>query len=69
MTETTVRVDHDSRGWSIVVPDRPEPIVCDTLEDASALARLCASHRRPCELVVHDAYHRVLRREYVPLQN
>ncbi len=34
--------------------------VPETLEDAKHVARLCASRQQPCELLVHDAYHRVI---------
>jgi hypothetical protein len=66
MSETTVRVDHSVGGrWEIALSDQREPIVCKTLEEASRVAYRCAADRRPCELVMLDAYHRVLRRELI----
>ena len=66
MNETTVRVDHCVGGrWEIALSDQPEPIVCETLEEAGRVAYRCATDRRPCELVMCDAYHRVLRREMI----
>lgn len=66
MNETTVRVDHSGGGlWEIALSDQREPVVCKTLEEASRVADRCAAERRPCELVVCDAYHRVLRRELI----
>lgn len=68
MTKTTVHVDHTVRGsWEIALSDEREPLVCKTLDEASRLAYSCAADRRPCELVVRDAYHRVLRHEHVSL--
>jgi hypothetical protein len=61
-----VRVDtNDHGGWDVAVPDRSEHITCESLDDARRIAYLCATHRGPCELVVCDAYHRVVGRELV----
>ena len=61
-----VNVDHDRHGgWEVEFPDRSEQVVCETLEDAKRVAYLCAASRHPCELVVRDAYHRVLLREFI----
>jgi hypothetical protein len=61
----TVRVEHNGHGaWEIALPDQREPVTCATLEDARRIAYLCAAHRHPCELVVRDAYHRVLEHDY-----
>ena len=66
MHETTVHVDHSVGGsWEIALSDQPEPVVCQTLEEAHRVADRCAADRRPCELVVRDAYHRVLRHELI----
>jgi hypothetical protein len=37
----------------------------ETLDDARRVAYLCAAHRSPCELIIQDAYHRVLERELI----
>jgi hypothetical protein len=34
--------------------------------DAQRVAYLSAVHHEPCELIVCDAYHRILRRELIP---
>jgi hypothetical protein len=66
MSVSTVRVELNARGgWTIDLPDEPDPVVCETFKDAQRVAYLCAAQRDPCELVVHDAYHRVLYRTLV----
>jgi hypothetical protein len=62
----TVRVELDRRGrWAIELPGRPDTVTCETLDEARRVAYLCAAHCHHCELVVCDAYHRVLHRELV----
>jgi hypothetical protein len=41
------------------------PLRCATIEEAERLAYQCASRTRPCEVIVHDAYHRVVHRELI----
>lgn len=65
MSLLTVRVDCDRDGWAIAVPDGSARLTCRTLEDATRLARRCAEDKGPCEMIVCDAYHRVLYREMV----
>jgi hypothetical protein len=61
MSPVTVRVDRTRLGaWEVAMPDQSELVTCETLEDAERVAYLCAARRRPCELIVCDAYHRVL---------
>ena len=61
----TLRVERNARGqWLVAVPDR-ERIVCQTLDDARRAAYLFAPRAGTCELIVHDACHRVLCRELV----
>ncbi len=61
---TTVCVDLDGRGtWEVAIPDRPDHLVCQTFADARRVAYAYATRRRACELIVRDAYHRVLQRE------
>jgi hypothetical protein len=63
---TSVRVDRNQHGgWEIVLPDQTDHVICATLEDAKRIAHLCAAQRHPCELIVRDAYHRVLDHEYI----
>jgi hypothetical protein len=39
--------------------------ICATLAEASDLAIHWADEHRPCELIVRDAYHRVVRHELI----
>jgi hypothetical protein len=65
-TENSVRVDLNGHGgWDVALTGEEAHIVCDTLEDAREVAYRFAAHRVPCELVVRDAYHRVVRRELI----
>ena len=66
MSAMTVHVDMNPRGvWEVEVPERPSRVVCESLADAKRVGYLCAERRYPCELVVRDAYHRVLSREFI----
>ena len=66
MNPATVRVDINGRGgWDVALPDRGDRVTCETLEEASRVAYRCAADRQPCELIVCDAYHRVVRRELI----
>lgn len=60
-----VRVEHDGRGgWQVALPNR-DRITCRTLDQARREAYVSAPRAERCELIVHDAYHRVLSRELV----
>ena len=62
----TVRVLLNARGqWEVVLPDRRRPRRCRDLDEAQRVAYLFAERSRPCEVVVHDAYHRVVRRDLI----
>ena len=64
--QLTVRVSLNTRGQSeVVLPSRRRPLRCQGLEEAERVAYRFAARRRPCEIVVHDAYHRVLLREVI----
>ena len=66
MNVTTVRVDISGGGaWEVALSDRGEQVRCETLEEASRVAYRCAADRRPSELIVCDAYHRVVHRELI----
>lgn len=61
-----VNVDHaPNGGWKVELADQGERVECETLEDAKRIAYLRAAFRHPCELVVRDAYHRVILREVI----
>lgn len=62
----TVCVDlNGSGGWEVTLSDDHDVFTLETLDEAQRVAYLCAAHRHPCELVVRDAYHRVLHREFI----
>ncbi len=62
----TVNVDRGCRGgWKVDMPDQHKPVSCETLGDAKRIAYLYAAERQPCQLVIRDAYHRVVRRELI----
>ncbi|MBA3749019.1 MAG: hypothetical protein H0W96_16225 [Solirubrobacterales bacterium] len=63
---STVRVCTDHRGgWEVELPNRETHVSCDTLDEARSLAYLYAAQAHPCDLVVRDAYDRVLEHELV----
>ncbi len=62
----TVRVRRGARGqWEVVLPGRRRPLRCRDLDEARRVAYVFAERSRPCEVVVHDAYHRVVRRDLI----
>jgi hypothetical protein len=62
----TVRVDLSGGGdWEVTLPGQRDGVTCETLDEAQRVAYLCAAHLHPCELVVRDACHRVLHREFI----
>jgi hypothetical protein len=62
----TVRVVINARGeWEVLMPHRLRPVRCGSIEEAEAVAYQWASRTRPCEVIVHDAYHRVVHRELI----
>ena len=62
----TVSVEPDGRGaWEVTVRDDLSHVACRTLDDARKVAYRSASGRRPCELIVRDAYHRVIQRTVI----
>ena len=63
---STVQVDRDARGtWHVVPTADEDERFCATLAEASDLAFRWAGEHRPCELIVRDAYHRVVRHELI----
>jgi hypothetical protein len=60
-----IRVDLDGRGhWDVASSDPQTHVTCKTLDDARRVAFARAAHHR-CELVVCDAYHRVVLHEVI----
>lgn len=66
MSTRTVQVDPNGSGdWQIEVSDQDSVVTCETLDEAQRVAYLFATGRPPCELIVRDAYHRVLHHELI----
>lgn len=66
MTPSSVTVNATRRGgWEVSCPESDFRIRCETLDDARRLARRCAARTSPCDLVVHDAYNRVVEHELI----
>ena len=66
MKPIIVCIDPDGRGaWDLVISEDMEHVPCATLDDAKRVAYRRAADRRPCELIVRDAYHRVIDRELI----
>jgi hypothetical protein len=62
----TVNIDSNGRGTSdVVLPGQHGDVKCETFDDARQVAYVCAAHPHLCEVVVRDAYHRLLLREFV----
>lgn len=62
-----VRIMLSPRGrWSVDLDGRECAVSYETLEGARRVAYLHAARRRPSELIIHDAYHRVVEREFIP---
>lgn len=66
MNAATINVDRTRRGaWEVRLPGDGKRLLCPTLDEAVRVGHRCAADREPSELVVHDAYYRVLHREHV----
>jgi hypothetical protein len=62
----TVCVRHHPRGdWEVIGPDGRGRISCETFEDARRIAYLAVAHAHDCELIVRDAYDRVVEHELI----
>jgi hypothetical protein len=62
----TVRVDLNRHGaWEITLPAQLDPINCESLYEAGRTAYRFAAHWHPCEVVMCDAYHRVMHRQLI----
>jgi hypothetical protein len=46
-------------------PTADDRVTCETFEDANRAAYLCATRAWPCELIVRDAYGRVVQHELI----
>ncbi|HSO98080.1 MAG TPA: hypothetical protein VLP43_03940 [Solirubrobacteraceae bacterium] len=60
----TICVQRHPRGdWEVIGPDRQARISCETLEDARRIAHLSLIHAHSGELIVRDAYNRIVEHE------
>ncbi len=56
-----VHVDLSRYGsWGVTLPDQLNPINCGSLYEARRVAYRLAAGWHPCEVVMCDAYHRVV---------
>lgn len=63
---TTVCVVHHPRGrWEVMPLGSRGKIACESLDEARHIAYLAVAHADDCELVVRDAYNRVLEHELI----
>lgn len=63
----TINVHFAGRGrWKVVFADRHRGVTCDSFDDALKVAHLMLARNGHCELIVHDAYQRVISRELGP---
>jgi hypothetical protein len=66
MTPRTIRVDLNRHGtWEITLPVQLTPIKCESLYEARRAAYRFAAYWHPCEVVIYDAYHRVIHRQLI----
>jgi hypothetical protein len=66
LSARTVRVDLNRHGaWEITLPVQLDPINCESLYEARRAAYRFAAHWHPCEVVMCDAYHRVVHRQFI----
>lgn len=57
----TVQVRRTAGGeWEVLFPDETESTTCETLSAARRVARSWAEANAPSELIIRDAYHRVV---------
>lgn len=49
-------------GWEVLLPDGTGLTTCDTLSAARRIGRRWAEANPPSELIILDAYHRVVMR-------
>lgn len=52
----------DGGAWEVLLPDGAQLTTCETLSAARRVARSWAQQNPPSELIIRDAYHRVMLR-------
>jgi hypothetical protein len=67
MSTVTVHTRTDRRGdWDVELPDRSGRVTCQTIDEARSVALQYAEKAaQPCEVIVRDAYNRVMLRELI----
>jgi len=67
MSTVTVHTCADHRGdWDVELPDRAARVTCHTIDEARSVAlEYAAKASQPCEVIVRDAYNRVMLRELI----
>ncbi len=66
LSPRAVHVDLNRHGsWEITLPDKLDPINCGSLHEARRVAYRLAAGWHPCEVVMRDAYHRVVHRQLI----
>jgi hypothetical protein len=62
----TISVQRNECGsWEVELPADHARVTCETLDEIRRVAYLRAAHTRSCELVIQDAYQRVIGREAI----
>ncbi len=66
MTTTLIQIQR-RRGneWEVSIPSRQQQVICQSFQEASRRGYQLAATEPECDMVVHDAYHRVVRREHL----
>lgn len=64
MSTTLIQIQR-RRGneWEVSIPSRHERLICNSFQEAARRGYQLAATEPDCEFVVHDAYHRVVKRE------
>lgn len=64
MATTLIQIQR-RRGneWEVSIPSRHEQLICNSFQEAARRGYQLAAGEADCEMLVHDAYHRVVRRE------
>jgi hypothetical protein len=66
MERIVVHVNAGPRdGWEVVLPEGAGGVRCETLDEARRVALRAAAHARRCDLVIRDAYERVVEHELI----
>ena len=67
MSTVTVHTRTDHRGdWDVELPDRSGRVTCQSIDEARSVALQYAEKAaQPCEVIVRDAYNRVMLRELI----